>query len=111
VKFTFDWTRQLVEMSGWRYQIASEPPPVVVENVRFLAGFRRDWLFPPTLVAQLQAGAVDGAPLSRACGMLPDWPAPLVRSTILHLLWKQHFQVDLTVRLRPSLVLTRKEAR
>ncbi|MBF5001825.1 TnsA-like heteromeric transposase endonuclease subunit [Nocardia sp. BSTN01] len=35
---TFAWTRELVEGLGWRYEIASEPDPVLLDNIRFLAG-------------------------------------------------------------------------
>jgi hypothetical protein len=35
----------VVESRGWQYEVWCEPPAVEVENVRFLAGYRRDWLF------------------------------------------------------------------
>jgi hypothetical protein len=41
---TFAWTRELVKSRGWRYEVWSEPRLVELENVRFLAGYRRDWL-------------------------------------------------------------------
>jgi hypothetical protein len=56
---TFEWTRTLVEERGWRYEV--EPPAVRLENVRFLAGYRRDWLFDARLLAQLRAGRPAGA--------------------------------------------------
>jgi TnsA endonuclease N terminal len=50
VAFTFEWTRELVEARGWRYEVATEPIAVELENVRFLAGYgatgcsaRRSW--------------------------------------------------------------------
>ena len=43
--FTFEWTRATIESRGWRYEVASEPPNVELDNVRFSAGYRRDWLF------------------------------------------------------------------
>lgn len=45
--FTFRWTRRAVESKGWRNEVWNESPPAGLENVRFLAGFRRDWLFAP----------------------------------------------------------------
>ncbi|MFI6723034.1 TnsA-like heteromeric transposase endonuclease subunit [Streptomyces sp. R-74717] len=45
VAFTFDWTRRAVESRGWKYEVWSEPPAVEPGNIRFLAGYRRDWLF------------------------------------------------------------------
>lgn len=56
--FTFAWTRQAVESRGWRYEVWSEPSPVGLENVRFLAGYRRDWLFDHELIAELLSNGV-----------------------------------------------------
>ncbi len=107
VKSTFAWTRELVEGLGWRYQVCTEPDPVILENVRFLAGYRREWLFPAALLTTLRDGAVDGIALAEACSMVANWPVPLVRSAILHLLWTQYFTVDLGQPLNSRLILTR----
>lgn len=40
VRFTLDWTCDLVEDIGRRYEVWTEPPDVVLRNVRLLAGFR-----------------------------------------------------------------------
>jgi hypothetical protein len=96
---TFAWTRRAVESRGWRYEVWSEPPRQELENVRFLAGYRRAWLFDPHLVEELRGMDVDGATLGDAFRALPFWPDALVRSAVLHLLWQQHFRVDLTRRL------------
>lgn len=108
VRSTFAWTRELVEGLGWRYEVASEPDPVLLDNVRFLAGYRRDWLFASALLSELRGGGVDGLPFGVACSRFPDWPAPLVRSAILHLMWTQHFAVDVGSRLGPWLTLSRR---
>ena len=41
VAFTCEWTRLVLIARGWRYEVWSEPPPIELENVRFLAGYRR----------------------------------------------------------------------
>ncbi|MGW1678811.1 hypothetical protein [Saccharopolyspora sp. NPDC002376] len=41
----------------------SEPPQAELENVRFLAGYRRDWLFDLGLLEELYAADLDGIPL------------------------------------------------
>ncbi|WP_371632182.1 TnsA-like heteromeric transposase endonuclease subunit [Streptomyces sp. NBC_01259] len=41
VAFTFEWTRRAVECRGWRYEVWSEPAEEELENLRFLAGYRR----------------------------------------------------------------------
>ena len=109
VRFTFGWTRALVEGRGWRFDVGSEPPTVQLDNVRFLSGFRRDWLFDQTLIGELQAHDLHGRTIADACRALPDHPAPLVRSAIFHLLWRRQLLADLTRPLRPSRILTRRE--
>ena len=109
VRFTFGWTRALVEGRGWRFDVGSEPPTAELDNVRFLSGFRRDWLFDPTLIGELQAHDLHGRTIADACRLFPDHPAPLVRSAIFHLLWRRQLLVDLTRPLRPSRILARRE--
>ncbi|MDX2757256.1 TnsA-like heteromeric transposase endonuclease subunit [Streptomyces europaeiscabiei] len=126
--FTFAWTREAVESRGWRYEVWSEPPDAELANVRFLAGYRRDWLFEPDLPEDIRDEAVDEEPsperlcdpaildevrervvdgdtLGEAFACLPDRPAPLVRSAILHLLWKQQWRTDLSAPLSARSVL------
>jgi hypothetical protein len=103
--FTFAWTEKVVQTRGWRYQVWSEPCPVELENVRFLAGYRRDWLFDQQLIAELCAADLDGATLGVACQARSPRPQALVRSAVLHLLWKQHFRADLSRPLSSAHVL------
>ena len=35
VAFTFEWTREVVEARGWRYEVATEQSAVELGNVRF----------------------------------------------------------------------------
>ncbi|MGI8447077.1 MAG: TnsA-like heteromeric transposase endonuclease subunit [Streptosporangiaceae bacterium] len=102
VALTFGWTRTLVEERGWRYEVRCEPSAARLENVRFLAGYRRDWLFDPGLLARLREANLDGASLGEAFGCLPSWPEPLVRAAVLHLVWAGHFTVDLDQPLSGS---------
>ncbi len=60
VVFTFSWTREAVTSRGWRCEVWNEPDPAVLENIRFLAGYRRDWRFDPGLVGALRAADLDG---------------------------------------------------
>lgn len=107
VAFTLEWTRQAVTSRGWRYEVASEPPPAELENIRFLAGFRRDWLHDAALLDELRSADLAGATLRAAFGSFARWPEPVVRSAVLHLLWRQHFVVDLARPLSASHVLER----
>jgi hypothetical protein len=55
VSFTLAWTKDVVEQRGWRYEVWTEPPEAELGNLRFLAGFRRDWLIDRNLLDELRA--------------------------------------------------------
>ncbi|HBF82125.1 MAG TPA: TnsA-like heteromeric transposase endonuclease subunit [Streptomyces sp.] len=107
VAFTFDWTQRAVESRGWKYEVWSEPPTEELENVRFLAGYRRDWLFSPELLDELRSAEFDGLLLGQASCSLASHPEPQVRSAIYHLLWVGHLVTDLDQPLSSSHVLRR----
>ncbi|MFI6701705.1 TnsA-like heteromeric transposase endonuclease subunit [Streptomyces sp. NPDC050509] len=107
VAFTFAWTREAVTSRGWQYEVWSEPDPHVLENVRFLAGYRHAWLFDPGLLATLRAADLDGRPLGDAFRLLPKCPRPLVKSAVLHLLWSEYVTTALDRPLSAGHVLRR----
>ncbi|MCH6161473.1 TnsA-like heteromeric transposase endonuclease subunit [Streptomyces marispadix] len=107
VASTFEWTRRVVESRGWRYEVWSEPPETELENVRFLAGYRRDWLFSRELLQEVRRAALDGVTLRDAARCVPGCEEERVRAAIHHLLWKNELRVELTCPLRPSTVLRR----
>ena len=66
------------------------------------------------LVSSIEALEARGLPyagvgrtLSEAVGAVTRWPRRLVRSHLLHLLWKQVYRVDLTIALSDVHVLER----
>ncbi len=102
------WTRQVVESRSWTYQVVSEQPPVVLGNVRFLAGYRRERFVDGGVLnylrgcaAQLIGMRIDDVPQ----GVAETIPPALIRAALMHLLWRQEFHVDLTVPLAPSTLL------
>ncbi|MGW6742982.1 TnsA-like heteromeric transposase endonuclease subunit [Streptomyces sp. NPDC055025] len=105
VAFTFDWTRRGVESRGWQYEVWSEPSTARLENIRFLGGYRRDWLLSPDLLEELLTLDLDGVPLGQVPLRLPAHPEPLVRSAVYHLLWAGRLVTDLDQPLSPSRVL------
>lgn len=105
VAFTHGWTRTAVESRGWRYEVLSEPPAVELGNVRFLAGYRRDWLFNGDLLDELRGADLMGATVDEAVRRFPARPRRLVRSALLHLLWRQELTIDLTRPLAPRTML------
>ncbi len=107
VTITFEWTRDAVESRGWRYEVWSEPPEVEAENVRFLAGYRRNWLFSPALLDELRRAELDGVLLGNAVRSTSSWPEAHVRAALHHLLWSHELLADLTRPLSPHTVLRR----
>lgn len=101
-----DLTRQVIESRGWRYEIVHEPPKVEFLNIRFLAGYRRPWLFRSDVLDSIRNAAqqvdertvgeiVSGARHSR----------PIALAGVMHLLWQQEFTFDVTKRLSISTIV------
>ncbi|MGI5438128.1 TnsA-like heteromeric transposase endonuclease subunit [Streptomyces shenzhenensis] len=107
VASTLAWTRQAMAERQWYYEVWSEPSAIELENIRFLAGFRRERLFVPELLDELRGVDLEGVAIGQAAGRLPQRPEPCVRAAIHHLLWRHELAVDLTDPLRPSSVLRR----
>ena len=106
VQATFAWTRDVVESIGWRFEIASEPPEVLVENVRFLSGYRRaESISQPCLEAlrALEFGAMEFRDIRGSVSQ----PEPLVHAAMLHMLWTLEFTADLSEVLDSKTVLRR----
>jgi hypothetical protein len=107
VAASFAWARELVEGLGWRFEVWCEPPEAELSNIRFLAGYRRPWLFDGELLDRLRGAGLAGAMLGEALRCRLGWPPPLVRAGVLHLLWCGVFSVDLSRPLSVSHVLER----
>jgi hypothetical protein len=99
VAFTFAWTRQLVEARGWRYEIWSEPRTPELENLRFLAGYRRPWLFDAALLDRVRAADVEGRTFGEVVRGLRDCDPAVARAAVLHLLWRGELETDLSTPL------------
>lgn len=103
---TFAWTRDVVESIGWRFETASELPEAVLENVRFLSGYRRaESISQPCLKAlrALEFGAMEFRDIRGSVSQ----PKPLVHAAMLHMLWTQEFTADLNDVLGSKSVLRR----
>ncbi|RKT84573.1 hypothetical protein SAMN05421805_103507 [Saccharopolyspora antimicrobica] len=105
--FTFAWTRQVIESRGWQYEVCSEPPLAELENVRLLAGYRRDWIFDVELLEELRVAEIHDAPLKYALTVAPTYSRRAVQAALLHLLWKQELQFDLSSPLNRNTMLRR----
>jgi hypothetical protein len=101
------WTRLVVESMGWSYLVVNEPDPIRIANVRFLAGYRREWLINQDILDGLRSrpGELAGMSIGEAEASLSGYPKQLVRPAVLHLLWCHDYKVELDVPLRSSTVL------
>lgn len=101
------WTNEVVGSLGWAYLVVSEPEPVEFANVRFLAGYRRDWLVPSELREAIR-GAIPrliGDSITNAERRLQKFSGPLLRATLLNVLWRHELRADLSTPLTPSTML------
>jgi hypothetical protein len=101
-------TREVIEGNGWSYEVAAEPSCVkFFTNVRYLAGYRRKWLFNEAFLNQIRryASSIVGAPIRCVAEKLPEHPWPLVHAALMHLLWQQDFRIDLDRPLESSTAL------
>ena len=107
IQFLCSWTRQILESVGWSYEIVSEPDAVRLANIRFLAGYRREWLINQPILDELRSCSADlvGASIGDAECRITNRPLPLVRSAVLHMLWTQEFTAHLNRPLDCSTVL------
>jgi hypothetical protein len=101
------WTRCVVEWLGWSYLVVNEPPAIRLANVRFLAGYRRDWLVNQDILAEMRScsGQFGGMSIEGAEHSVREYPRPLVRPALMHLLWRHEYAVNLDESLRPSTIL------
>jgi hypothetical protein len=101
------WTKVVVESIGWSYLVVNEPEIIRMTNVRFLAGYRRDWLINQEVLSDLRCRRDDlvGLPIGNVGAVVGTHPGPLVRAALLSMLWGHEFDVDLDRRLSASTVL------
>lgn len=100
------WPGELFEDRGWGYEIWSGADPVVLANVRFLAGYRRPGMPPDAVTAAVRAEVRPG---DRVGGLLDrlegSCPRPLAKAAVLRLLWQRSLSTDLSRPLDVGSVL------
>jgi hypothetical protein len=103
---TFAWVRAALETKGWKFEIASEPPPILLENVRFLAGFRRRPYVSTSALEELRSLPVSGLTFGDALRRVKTSPPPSARSALLHMLWSHEVSTNLDEVLTDRSILT-----
>jgi hypothetical protein len=93
---TLAWAGELIEAHGWRFEVWSGCDGVLLTNVRFLAGYRRSWLFGEDLLNEVLAAVGDGDTMATVERRLAHrLQARTVRPALLHLLWRSEITADL----------------
>lgn len=103
---TFGWARKVIEDRGWGFEVATEPDPVRLSNVRFLAGYRREEGISPLMLDELRVRNLDGHTVGYAINDVGG-DAARARAALLHLIWRHEFTVDLSRRLSAKTILRR----
>jgi hypothetical protein len=102
------WPGELIEGHGWEYEVWSGSDRVLLENVRFLAAYRRPGVVEESEVERAWSQVVDGEVLAAAERRLAgDRPVHLVRPALMALLWSGQLVTDLSHPLSGSSVLRR----
>ena len=103
-----DWPGALFASCGWDYEVWSGCDPVLLDNVRFLAGYRRRQVVADEVVDQACRAVLDGEPLAVAERRLAaDGPPHSARPALLAGLWQGRLATDLTRPLSGTSVLRR----
>jgi len=108
VREALAWPGEIAERHGWSYEVWSGADVVVLENVRFLAGYRRPEVVPAQEVARAWAIVRDGDLLAQAERRLAgSRPRHEARPPLLALLWSGKLTTDLTRPLSGDSLLRR----
>jgi len=103
-----EWPREVFERRGWRHETWSGCDPVVLDNVRFLAAYRRPGIVAEKAVGRAWAAVRDGEQLAVAERRLAQGQPPhAVRPALLALLWSGRLVTDLTRPLSGASILRR----
>jgi len=97
-------TREACIIAGWGYHVLSEPDPVLLANIRWLAGFRRS----PRAAGELARVVLEACRAPAPIGSVVDAHVPeaLVRPMLFHLLWSHQLIADLSRPLTNSTVVS-----
>ena len=94
------WPGQLFRAQGWEHEIWSGADPVLLADLRFLAGYRRPGLLPEGLLEEVLAAVRPGDTIGGVTGRVSGSHRPgEAKAALLRLLWQQRLATDLHGRL------------
>lgn len=106
----FGWTGELAGWRGWGFEVWSGADRQLLDNVRFLAGYRRPTTIDRSLIPVVLDIVADQPSIAAIEHVLSGRHPPLlVRPVVLHLLWTGRLRADLTRPLSADTPLGRDE--
>ena len=100
------WPGPLFEARGWDHEIWTGASPLLLANVRFLAGYRRPGIPPDGITSAVLGEARTGERLGGLLDRLERaWPRPAAKAAVLRLLWQRRLSTDLSRPLDAGSVL------
>jgi hypothetical protein len=96
VAATLEWAGMAITAKGWVAEVWTGCDPLLLANVRFLAGYRRSWLFDPAQIHAAEAAIIEGDTIGCLEGRLRDSGVDQPRPLVLHLLWTGRARTQLT---------------
>jgi hypothetical protein len=103
----FAWTRAVCRRHGFGFEVWTGCDPVLLENVRFLAGYRRAVTIATELVGPVVQAAVEPTAITvlerQLTKTVPPW---VIRPVILHALWKSWLSANLSHALDGATIVS-----
>jgi hypothetical protein len=110
VMAVFAWMREVAGWRGWGFEAWSGADRRLLDNIGFLAGYRRPAVIAaeliPTVLAAARGQSSIGA-IERA--LSGEHPAALIRPVVLHLVWRGWLEADLARSLSAATVVRLRE--
>ncbi len=102
------WAEEVIGARGWADEVWTGCAPLVLSNVRFLAGYRRRDMFDPQLLDAAEEAAGSGETIGEIerCLIADGMTDP--RPLLLHLVWTARLRVDLALPLGGDTVVARQ---
>lgn len=108
VAATLAWAGVAFGLRGWRHEVWSGAPEVLLANVRFLAGYRRRDRFEDTLLDSALAAVAGPESIGGVEARCSSIGPPMaIRPALLHLVWSGALRADLGHLLSPETILER----
>lgn len=100
------WAGEVFACRGWRHEVWSGAAVCVVENVRYLAGYRHAARVDVDLAERVNARVAGPMAVDAVLALWPGQADP-VRAAVLHLLWRGRLSADLSSPLSGATVVER----